>query len=259
MLFVIYSTYATASLARRFFVHKIIRLKLAYTMFEPRRLNSAINCTNKYDKKTAFNISGCGRGSSENVGRWTENWKYRGKSVQFGDQCNRKCTTQVFNLDFGKSIWWRQVIKSGAKINAFLCHVYQWNGIYHPCHIGSAATELASKCIMVSVFADDICSFTYYVKCTSRVDSSLGSSVQLWQQPELEWKQWLSAFHQYSTYMQSFNFRSIELPEISFHEKSGNWNHPPTELGQFDTPQPQLHWGKYEEKQNKYQANKWLT
>jgi len=46
--------------------------------------------------------------------------------------------------------------------------------------------------------------------------------------------------------MQSFNFRSAVLPELSFDEESVIYNQPdtvsqpPTQLVQFDTEEPQL-------------------
>jgi len=32
-----------------------------------------------------------------------------------GEQCNIKCTTHAFNLDFMQSIWWHQMVKSGTE------------------------------------------------------------------------------------------------------------------------------------------------
>jgi len=43
-----------------------------------------------------------------------------------------------------------------------------------------------------------------------------------------------------SAYMQSFNFRSVVLPEISFDEKSVSVSQPATQLAQFDVAEPQL-------------------
>jgi len=47
------------------------------------------------------------------------------------------------------------------------------------------------------------------------------------------------------TYMQSFNYRSIVLPEISFDKQSLIYDIPPSQplaqSAQFDTTEPQLH------------------
>jgi len=59
--------------------------------------------------------------------------------VHFWQPVQQKMYNSVFNLDFGRSIWWHQVIKVAWKIDAFPCHFKKWQGIYRPCRIGSAA------------------------------------------------------------------------------------------------------------------------
>ena len=58
--------------------------------------------------------------------------------VHFWRPVQQKMYNSAFNLDFGRSIWWHQDIKSGMKNWRFSVP----HGIYRPCHLGSAVPAL---------------------------------------------------------------------------------------------------------------------
>jgi len=63
-------------------------------------------------------------------------WKYRCRSMQFGAFLATSATDMyntVFSVDFGRSIWWHRVIKSGTEFRA------TFYGIYRLCRIGFVA------------------------------------------------------------------------------------------------------------------------